>query len=160
MKNTFGLLDVNNENNFKVLLGEDVRIVEEIKQKDLYNNTVKLRDVERARINLMQWAHIKADVWLFFNNQLSETEWWFSYFITGENYMQNWYGKQLLLLVWAIEDTKDPDEIHRIFTHWFKLSEGEQWWLFTVIEETSKELPDRNGWRRILKKTLLSNSEQ
>ncbi|MCH4828062.1 DUF3780 domain-containing protein [Planococcus halocryophilus] len=159
MKNTFGLLDVNNENNFKVVLGEDVRIVEEIKQKDLYNNTVKVIDVERARINLMQWAHIKAGVSNFFNHQLRETQWWFSFFITGENYMQNWYGKQLLLLVWAIEDTKDPDEIHRILMNWIKLSEGEQWWLFTVIEETSEELPDRNGWRRDLKKALLSNSK-
>lgn len=157
MKNTFGLLQYRGEHYFKVVIGQEVRIYEVFINYDFSRDREELVEQEKACITLFQFEQIAPTLTFKFNNQLKEQGLSTSHFVKGDNYLQKLYGKQLLLLVWAIEDTENPLEIKSAILNWNGFSQEEQWWLFTTINAASGKVDDRYGWRLAIKQALISN---
>ncbi|AIF44928.1 hypothetical protein X953_18945 [Virgibacillus sp. SK37] len=112
---------------------------------------------EKAVLTIKQWELIKPVVQYIFNSQLKEEGKRTSRFVKGDNYLSKLYGKQLLVLVWAIELTDKQLDIKNAVLNWKGFSREEQWWLFTMINAASGKSKDRFGWRAGIKEVLLYN---
>jgi len=68
------------------------------------------------------------------------------------------FGKELLLLLWAIEDAPVND-IQIAVHNWQGLSPEERWWLYTMTNAaTGQALAGRNrGWRKAVRFALCEN---
>jgi len=68
------------------------------------------------------------------------------------------FGKELLLLLWAIEDTPLSD-IQNAIHNWLGLSPEERWWLYTMTNAaTGQAATGRNrGWRKAIRFALCEN---
>lgn len=67
-------------------------------------------------------------------------------------------GKELVLLLWAIEDA-DPLLVPNAVRNWLGLSPEERWWLYTMTNAaTGQALSGRNkGWRKAVRFALTEN---
>lgn len=68
------------------------------------------------------------------------------------------FGKELVLLCWAIEDA-DPFLIPTANRNWLGLAPEERWWLFTMTNAaTGHAIRGRNrGWRKAVRFALTEN---
>ncbi|HOJ99858.1 MAG TPA: DUF3780 domain-containing protein [Termitinemataceae bacterium] len=68
------------------------------------------------------------------------------------------FGKELLVLLWAIEDA-DPTLVQNAVRNWLGLSPEERWWLYTMTNAaTGQAFAGRNrGWRKALRFALCEN---
>jgi hypothetical protein len=68
------------------------------------------------------------------------------------------FGKELLLLAWAIEDA-DPKLIPAAIQNWLGLRPEERWWLYTMTNAaTGHAITGRNkGWRKAIRFALTEN---
>jgi len=71
------------------------------------------------------------------------------------------FGKELVLLLWAIEDAP-PGDIQTAVYNWLGLSPEERWWLYTMTNAaTGQALAGRNrGWRKAVRFALCENPLQ
>src|SRR5205085_11931024 len=73
-----------------------------------------------------------------------------------ETYVQRLFGKELLVLLWAIElpDVK-PEEIRIAIRNWLGLKPEERWWLYTMTAAaTGLAHQIGMGWRDGLRRAL------
>ena len=72
--------------------------------------------------------------------------------------MAPYFGKELTLLAWAIEDA-DPTLIPSMVANWLGLAPEERWWLYTTINATSghPEHGRDRGWRKAIKIAFAEN---
>lgn len=77
---------------------------------------------------------------------------------TGQTPLSRRFGKELVLLAWAIEDA-DPGLIPSAIKNWLGLAPEERWWLFTMTNAaTGHALTGRNkGWRKAVRYALTEN---
>jgi len=77
---------------------------------------------------------------------------------TGLTPVSRLFGKELLLLAWAIEDA-DPGVIPAAITNWRGLTPEERWWLFTMTNAaTGQALRGKGiGWRKAVRFALTEN---
>ncbi|MBI5442126.1 MAG: DUF3780 domain-containing protein [Deltaproteobacteria bacterium] len=68
------------------------------------------------------------------------------------------FGKELILLAWAIEDA-DPALIPAAIKNWLGLTPEERWWLFTMTNAaTGHAVTGKNkGWRKAVRYALTEN---
>ncbi len=68
------------------------------------------------------------------------------------------FGKELLLLLWAVEEA-DPTLIPNATRNWLGLSPEERWWLYTMTNAaTGQAFSGRNkGWRKAVRFALCEN---
>ena len=68
------------------------------------------------------------------------------------------FGKELVLLAWAIEDA-DPGRVQTAVANWLGLKPEERWWLYTMTNAaTGQALAGRNvGWRVAVRYALCEN---
>lgn len=68
------------------------------------------------------------------------------------------FGKELLVLLWAIEEA-DPTLIQNAVRNWLGLSPEERWWLYTMTNAaTGQAFAGRNrGWRKAIRFALCEN---
>lgn len=68
------------------------------------------------------------------------------------------FGRELVLLLWAIEDC-DVNEIPNALRNWLGLSPEERWWLYTMTNAaTGQALAGRGrGWRKAVRFALCEN---
>lgn len=68
------------------------------------------------------------------------------------------FGKELTLLMWAIEDA-DPTVIPNIVANWSGFAPEERWWLYTTVNATAghPEHGKDRGWRKAIKIALAEN---
>jgi hypothetical protein len=68
------------------------------------------------------------------------------------------FGKELALLMWAVEDV-DPSLIPNVIANWRGFAPEERWWLYTTINATAGH-PDHGkdrGWRKAIRIALAEN---
>lgn len=68
------------------------------------------------------------------------------------------FGKELTLLMWAIEDL-DPALIPNVIANWRGFAPEERWWLYTTINATAghPEHGRGRGWRKAIRIALAEN---
>lgn len=113
-------------------------------------------DKEKAEISKHKWKLIEETLKNEFNNRLKKQKIPVGRFTKGQTPVERLLGKELLLLVWAIEDC-DPSVIPTAIRNWLGLAPEERWWLFTMTNAATGGVHDRRGWRKALRYALTEN---
>jgi hypothetical protein len=73
-----------------------------------------------------------------------------------ETAVQRLLGKELLVLLWAVEDPSvSPEEVAVAIRNWFGLKPEERWWLYTMTAAaTGLAHQSGLGWRAALREAL------
>lgn len=79
----------------------------------------------------------------------------------GSNLLRREFGKELVLLAWAIEDA-DPALIPTALVNWLGLQPEERWWLYTQTAAASGHAINGRGvgWRKAVRYALTENPAQ
>ena len=103
-----------------------------------------------------KWDAVKDIIEKEFNRRLNANNLIVGKFKIGEIPVERLLGKELILLLWAIEDS-DPKLINIAIKNWLGLSEEERWWLFTMTNATTGYYADKRGWRKAIRYALTEN---
>ena len=132
--------------------------------RDMWNRKIRAVTKEtdgRLRVILSRdrWERIVPAVTAEFNARLKEQGGkrgrWRERGITP---LSRLFGKELVLLAWAIEDA-DPGRVQTAVANWLGLKPEERWWLYTMTNAaTGQALAGRNvGWRVAVRYALCEN---
>jgi hypothetical protein len=105
-----------------------------------------------------KWEAIADAVRAEFNQRLKKNGLKMGKWKAGQIPLSRLFGKELVLLAWAIEDA-DPALIPIAIKNWLGLAPEERWWLFTMTNAaTGHAVPGRNkGWRKAVRYALTEN---
>jgi hypothetical protein len=112
----------------------------------------------RCRLARAKWNEIADPVRAEFNARLKRDGQRTGRWKAGFNPIARLLGKELVLLMWAIEDA-DPATIPVAVANWQGLTPEERWWLYTMTAAaTGNAIADRGrGWRKALRFALTEN---
>ncbi len=103
-----------------------------------------------------KWDLVKETLQGEFNRVLKSLNMYVSRFKIGDNPIERLLGKELVLLLWGIEDS-DPSLIPEALKNWQGLSREERWWLFTMTNAVTGQAEDKRGWRKAVRYALTEN---
>jgi len=114
-------------------------------------------DKLRIEISKHKWNEVKNALTAEFNTRLKKDGIKIGKFVTvGNTPIERLFGKEMMVLLWAIEDS-DPAVISTAVRNWKGLLPEERWWLYTMTNAATGELNDRKGWRKALRYALCEN---
>jgi len=122
----------------------------EVQQSDIDYKSLKVR------IDKHKWDLVKDPLQQEFNNTVRENNILVGRFKIGEVPIDRLLGKEMVLLLWAIEDS-DPKLIPVALKNWLGLSREERWWLFTMTNAVTGQADDKRGWRKAIRYALTEN---
>ena len=163
----FGFIPEEDEHHFLVKIpratskDKNVRIYERFKWQEYDNKQVinLMKDKLKAEIPKEKWDVISKPLELEFKARLKENNigvYRQAKWKVGDNPVDRLLGKELLLLVWSIEDCQ-INVINTAIRNWLGLDIAERWWLYTMTNAATGGAYDRNGWRRAIKYALSEN---
>lgn len=165
---SFGLIPEETAHHFVINLGDGNAPFVYISEHFEYFQSAERRRIEytckaddpsmRAVIPLGKWKLIQDALQMEFNQRLKLSGGKSSRFGPGFNILPRLFGKELLLLCWAIEDA-DPGSIPTAIRNWQGLKPEERWWLYTMTNAaTGQAVRGRDrGWRKALRYALTEN---
>ncbi len=110
--------------------------------------------IDRAVLERARWTAIRAEVQRAFNARLSTHGLKPSAWKAGENAVDRLLGKELCVLVWAVEHM-EMEKIPVAVRNWLALRPEERWWLFGMTAMSTGGLRDGDkGWRAALRHAL------
>lgn len=113
----------------------------------------------RVLLPLDRWMQIAEQASAEFNKRLrKESKGKAASWKIGLNVLNRNYGKELVLLAWAIEDA-DPRLIPTAIQNWLGLTPEERWWMYTMTNAaTGHAINGRGkGWRKAVRYALTEN---
>lgn len=112
----------------------------------------------RVILDKNKWEEIADPTKAEFNQRLKKSGIITGKWQTGKNSLSRLFGKELVLLAWAIEDA-DPALIPVAIKNWQGLMPEERWWLYTMTNAaTGHAVQGRNkGWRKAVRYALTEN---
>ena len=113
-------------------------------------------DVFRMEISRHKWNLVEADLTAEFNTRLKAVRKPAGKFSKGGTPVERMYGKEMMVLLWGIENC-DPSLIPKAIKNWKGLLPEERWWLYTMTNASSGQPNDDFGWRRALLYALCEN---
>lgn len=113
-------------------------------------------DKAKAEISKHKWKLLENALQTELNNRLKKQKISAGRFVNGQTPVERLLGKELLVLVWAVEDS-DPSNIPIAIRNWLGLAPEERWWLYTMTNAATGNLDDRRGWRKALRYALCEN---
>ncbi len=162
----FGFIPKENKHHFLVVIptkshkDQNVKIYERYTwQENCKKQTIDIKkDKLKAKISKIKWEKIKSDLEIEFRNRLKDKKipYGQAKWTTGDNPVDSLLGKELLLLVWAIENC-EPSAIDTAIKNWKMLDIAERWWLYTMTNAATGEVDDSIGWRKAIKYALSEN---
>jgi len=114
------------------------------------------KDRAKAEISRHKWKLLEETLKTEFNQRLKKQNIKVGRFGQGQTPVERLLGKEMLLLVWAVEDC-DPSVIPAAIRNWLGLAPEERWWLFTMTNAATGGVHDRRGWRKALRYALTEN---
>jgi hypothetical protein len=105
----------------------------------------------KVEVSQHKWKLVADDVRAEFNRQLRTAGQKASNWKVSENYLSPHLGKELTLLLWAIEDA-DPSLIPNAVLNWAGFAPEERWWLYTTINAVAghPSFGSKHGWRKAI----------
>ena len=160
----FGVDPTQSENHFYVLiLPREVGVMESVQIYERWSWTHENEQEpvfdEKLRLTLSKhkWSEVKASLMTEFNTRLKKDGLKVGKFSTvGGTPVERLFGKEMMVLLWAIEDC-DPTMISTAVRNWKGLLPEERWWLYTMTNAATGELHDKKGWRKALRFALCEN---
>jgi len=127
-------------------------------QDDAGDQTVNVygEDKAKAEISKHKWKLLEDTLRTEFNSRLKEQKNPSGRFVIGQTSIERLLGKELLVLVWAVEDC-DPANVPVAIRNWLGLAPEERWWLYTMTNAATGNIDDRRGWRKALRYALCEN---
>lgn len=162
----FGFIPQENEHHFLVVIPTTQENDQNVKIYERYNwqedckkqNIDIIKDKLKAEIPKLKWEKISKVLEVEFRDRLKSSNITYGQakWTTGDNPVDRLLGKELLLLVWAIEDCQ-TSVIDTAIKNWKGLDIAERWWLYTMTNAATGGADDRRGWRRAIKYALSEN---
>ena len=164
----FGFDPSESEHHFRVTIPakKDERIyisehfsVEDTAERLELNIALGAEDAKlRVILPRLKWDDIAEATQLEFNQRLRKMNIRPGKWKMGSTPISRLFGKELVLLAWAIEDA-DPALIPVAVQNWLGLAPEERWWLFTMTNAaTGHAITGRNkGWRKAVRFALTEN---
>jgi len=110
--------------------------------------------IDRVILERSRWNAIRSEVQRAFNARLKEHELNTASWKVGENMVDRLFGKELCVLVWAVEGMAE-ENIAVAVRNWLALRPEERWWLFGMTALSTGGIGDGNkGWRLALRHAL------
>jgi hypothetical protein len=115
---------------------------------------------DKASLNAHRWSLIQGAVATEFNQRLQQAKLRPGRWLKSATPLAPHFGKELVLLVWAIED-QDPTVIPRMLANWRGLAPEERWWFYTTINASSRHRATerQHGWRAAIKIAFLEDPQ-
>jgi hypothetical protein len=110
----------------------------------------------RAQLSKQKWDAISGELRLEFNRRLKAERKRAGSWTQGNNGLQRLLGKELLVLVWAVEqDDVSVEQCEVAVRNWLGLKAEERWWLYTMTAASTGFAHQVGlGWRDALRKAL------
>jgi hypothetical protein len=165
LNGTFGFDPNDGHHYFLVMIpttdvaGSDITVYECLRYSEKGNGELPVGSVERVRFSIPFWNAISEDVRAVFNLRLKEGKRKPGRWQPGPNYLASHYGKELVLLGWALEDFS-ADRVDTVFRNWKGLAPEERWWLYSTANAPFSQNSRRGrgiGWRKALAIALSEN---
>jgi hypothetical protein len=129
----------------------NVQIIEHL---GLQAHSDKFAVIDRVVLERPRWTAIRREVQRAFNARLKEHELKTSTWKVGENPVDRLLGKELCVLVWAVEGM-EMEKIPVAVRNWLALRSEERWWLFGMAAMSTGGIGDGDrGWRLALRHAL------
>jgi hypothetical protein len=113
-------------------------------------------DKAKAELSKHKWNLLEEAIRIEFNNRLKKQKKPIGRFAQGQTPVERLMGKEMLVLIWAVEDC-DPSVIPTAIRNWLGLCPEERWWLFTMTNAATGGVHDKRGWRKALRYALTEN---
>lgn len=117
---------------------------------------IQKSDILRLQISRHKWNMLSKDFTAEFNSRLKEKKISPGRFMVGGTPVERLLGKEMMVLLWGIEDC-DPTNIPTAIRNWKGLMPEERWWLYTTTNASTGGLKDKKGWRTALRYALCEN---
>ncbi len=105
----------------------------------------------KMRISKKKWDAVVKDMTAEFNTRLRAEKKPVGKFVTGGTPVERMFGKEMMVLLWAIEDC-DLSCIPTAVARWKGLRPEERWWLYMMTNADSAGSDDNShGWRAALR---------
>jgi hypothetical protein len=125
-----------------------------------YDKEIQIIDIknDRPKVELTKhkWKLIEDALKTEFNERLKKDKLPVGKWQIGQIPVHRLFGKEMVLLAWAIEDC-DPSVIPTAIKNWLGLSKEERWWLFTMTNAATGHINDKRGWRKAIRYALTEN---
>lgn len=113
--------------------------------------------LERCRLNQDAWNAVRKELERVLNDRLKEKKLATSRWKSGKNQVERLLGRELCVLVWAIE-AAPKETIPNAIRNWTGLKPEERWWLFAMAASMTGTSQDVDvGWRKALRVALTEN---
>lgn len=157
----FGFIPEETNHHFLVQIpknkNKDVIIFERFHWDGINEETTDLNGKNiKVIIRCEKFEAIKPVIEKEFNRRLEINNTIVGKFKIGDVPIERLYGKELVLLLWAIEDS-DPALIPTAVKNWLGLSAEERWWLFTMANASTGNYDNKRGWRIAIRYALTDN---
>jgi hypothetical protein len=110
----------------------------------------------KVELDRHKWDLVKDAVENELNKTLKNNNITVGKFKIGDTPVDRLLGKEMILLLWAIEDS-DPTLIPTAIRNWLGFSREERWWLFTMTNATTGHADDKRGWRKAIRYAITEN---
>lgn len=155
----FGYDPTESDNHFYIVIPIDVAAEIEIYERfhwDEGEQNITQKDILKLRISRHKWVKLSNDVASEFNTRLKAEKKPVGRFLVGETPVEKLLGKELMVLLWGIENN-DPTGIPTAIRNWKGLQPEERWWLYTMTNASTGKINDKRGWRMALRYALCEN---
>jgi hypothetical protein len=164
----FGFLPQENEHHFLVMIDAALKGNIVISEQFNYSASDDKRKMDyklgrfdstlKCLMPKMRWNLIADALQTELNRRLRQHGIHGAKWKNGDNYVSRLLGKEMMVLVWAMEDA-DPGLTDAAIKNWLGLRPEERWWLFTMTNAaTGNAINDRSiGWRKALRYALTEN---
>ncbi|GAV24833.1 hypothetical protein ciss_07660 [Carboxydothermus islandicus] len=158
----FGFNPKESQHHFLVIIpkGKDEKVI--IFERFIWQDGVEKQQIDysidkpKVELSKHKWKLIEEALKNEFNARLKKEKLPVGKWTTGQVPVNRLFGKEMVLLAWAIEDS-DPSVIPTAIKNWQGLSPEERWWLFTMTNASTGGLYDRRGWRKAIRYALTEN---
>lgn len=157
----FGFHPDESQSHFYVILpqkgGKYVEIFERNHWEETGEQVLGDGDILKARVPKETWIAIAGTVSCEFNRWLKKEGQEPGKFKPGGVPIKRLMGKELMVLVWALENS-NPSKIPTALTNWLGLQPEDRWWLYTMTNASTGSINDSGrGWRMALQYALCDN---
>lgn len=155
----FGFIPEETNHHFLVLIPKDnsrVKVYERFEWDENFENESLEESQHKVSISKHKWMQIKEPLQKEFNKRLKKYNLNIGRWSNGRVPVDRLLGKEMVLLMWAIEDS-DPSVIPDAVKNWLGLTKEERWWLFTMTNASTGHAYDKRGWRKAVRYALTEN---
>ena len=155
----FGFIPEETNHHFLVLIPKDnsrVKVYERFEWDENFENESLEESQHKVSISKHKWIQIKEPLQKEFNKRLKKYNLNIGRWSNGRVPVDRLLGKEMVLLMWAIEDS-DPSVIPDAVKNWLGLTKEERWWLFTMTNASTGHAYDKRGWRKAVRYALTEN---